>query len=563
MRATIPVRASNPPIVRLAAFSLLLLVAGACERPEGCTGDYCGTLVIATAGEPESLLPPVAATAVAQAVSDQLFLKLADIGLSTNTVGDEDFQAQLAERWEWADSLTLVFHLDPRARWQDGRAVTAVDVAFTFDAYNDPAVNSPFRSTVRSVRAVTARDSLTAVFRFRKRYPEMLFDAVYQLRILPAHLLRPIPRDQWRSAPFGRQPVGNGPYRFVSWKAGEHLELAADSTFYLGRPHIRRVIWRFTPDLQVAVTQLLADQADAIEVLGPPDNLRRARAAPQLTLYPYRGATYGYLGFNLAANGDSTRPHPLFGERELRRALVMAVDRERLLTNVWGDAAKVPPGPVPQLWWIWDSGTRTLPYDTAQAGRLLTRLGWRDADKDGVREREGHRLAFRIMVPTSSAIRRQYARLLQEQYRALGAEVELDEVEPNVFFQRAMAGRFDALIASWNADPTPASSIAQTWTQGGLGRSNYLRYVNPAFEEVTERATSGAGGRVATRYAWRAALELLNQDAPAVFLFASENVAAVHRRVADVTIRPDSWLALLRTWRIPADRLIERDRVER
>ena len=561
MRAPHAVRASPSATVRLTALSVLLFVA--CARREGCTGDYCGTLVIATAGEPQSLLPPLLTAAVDQAVSDQLFLRLADIGRSTNTVGDEDFQPQLAERWEWADSVTLVFHLDPRARWQDGRAVTATDVAFSFDAYNDPAVNSPFRAGVRAISAVTARDSLTAVFRFRKRYPEMFFDAVFHLRVLPAHLLRPIPRDQWSSAAFGRKPVGDGPYRFVSWKAGEQLELAADSTFFLGRPHLRRVIWRFTPDLQVAVTQLVADQADAIEVLGPPDNVKRVRAVPQLTLYPYRGATYGYLGFNLAANGDSSRPHPLFGDRELRRALVMAVDRERLLQNVWGDAAKVPPGPEPQLWWIWDPETRVLPHDTAQASRLLTRLGWRPSDHDGVRERRGNRLAFRIMVPTTSAIRRQYARLLQEQYRAIGAEVELDEVEPSVFLQRASAGRFDALIAAWNADPTPASSIAQTWTREGVGRSNYLRYLNPAFDGLVERASSGKGGRAATQRAWRQAIELLNQDAPAVFLYASENVAAVHRRVADVTIRPDSWLALLRTWRIPADRLIDRDRVER
>src|SRR5437870_3793150 len=81
----------------------------------------------------------------------------------------------------------------------------------------------------------------------------------------------------------------------------------------------------------------------------------------------------------------------------------MAVDRQRLLQNVWGDAARVPPGPVPQLWWIWDPETRTLPSDTAQASRLLTRLGWRASDRDSVRERHGTRLAFRIMVPTTSA----------------------------------------------------------------------------------------------------------------------------------------------------------------
>jgi hypothetical protein len=57
-------------------------------------------------------------------------------------------------------------------------------------------------------------------------------------------------------------------------------------------------------------------------------------------------------------------------------------------------------------------------------------------------------------------------------------------------------------------------------------------------------------------------MEMVNQDAPAIFLFAPDNVAAVDRRVAGVTIRPDSWLALLRTWRIPADKLTERDRVD-
>src|SRR6059058_6422585 len=208
-----PRRARWLALTTLAAAGLVAITS--CERRRGCAGEYCGTLVFAAPGEPDILLPAVTQQQYAQDIAGQLFLKLADIGLSTNTVGDEDFQPQLAERWEWADSVTLVFHLDPRARWQDGRAVTALDVAFTFDAYNDPAVNSPFRSGVRAISAVTARDSLTAVFRFRKRYPEMFYDAVYHLRILPAHLLRAIPRDQWRSAPFGRQPLGDGPYRFV------------------------------------------------------------------------------------------------------------------------------------------------------------------------------------------------------------------------------------------------------------------------------------------------------------------------------------------------------------
>jgi len=522
------------PLRRFALMvALLVLGAPGCARRSGCAGDYCGTLVFVTGSEPDILLPPLTQSSVGRDIHDQIFLKLADLGMSMNTVGDEDFEPLLAQRWEWNDPRTLVFHLDPRAHWQDGQAVTAGDVAFTFDAYTDPKVASPSAQDLRWIGAVTARDSLTAVFRFRRRYPEMFYDAACRMRILPAHLLRSLPREGWRTAPFGRAPVGSGPYRFVAWKAGETIELAADSTFFLGRPHIRRLIWRSAPDLQVAISQLIANQADALEFLGPPDNVRRVRAAPQLTLYPYKSSNYAYLGFNLVANGDAARPHPIFGDRDVRRALAMSVDRAHLLQSVFGDLGKVPPGPMPQLSWIWDPETHQLPYDTAQAARLL--------------------------VPTTSSARRQYARLLQEQLRAVGAEVEIDEVENSVLIDRARGAKFDAVLGAWNPDLSPAASIASTWTRAGFGGSNWLRYANPEFERQVERAST-AGGRDAARAAWRAAIETLNADAPAVFLYSPDNVAAVHSRVADVRIRPDSWWALVRTWRIPADRLIDRDR---
>src|SRR3989442_11377233 len=366
-------------LTTLAAAGLVAITS--CERRRGCAGEYCGTLVFAAPGEPDILLPAVTQQQYAQDIAGQLFLKLADLGLSENTVGDEDFQPQLAERWEWDDPLTLVFHLDPRAHWQDGRPVTAADVAFTFDIYTDPLVNSPFRSSLKTISAVTTRDSLSAVFRFHARYPEMFYDAVYHMRILPAHLLRPVPRSQWRSAALGRAPVGDGPYRFVAWKAGESVELAADSTFFLGRPHIRRLIWRFTPDLQGAVKQVIAGDADAVEVLGQPGNVKLGRAAPHLALYPYPGALDGFLRVNPSTGGDTTKPHALFGDRRLRRALTMAGNREGLRKSVGGDLAHVPPGPLARLWWIWDPETRELPYDTAQAGRMLTWLGSRDSTR--------------------------------------------------------------------------------------------------------------------------------------------------------------------------------------
>src|SRR5258708_3892208 len=470
--------------------ALCLLATGA-RRPADCSGDYCGTLVFAAGGQPDILLPPVSVSALSRDIHDQIFLKLADIGMTLNTVGDRGFVPVLAKRWEWRDSLTLVFHLDPRAHWQDGPPVTAGDVAFTFQAYTDPQVNSSSAPILAHIASVTARDSLTAVFRFRDRYPEMFYDAVYHMRILPAHLLASVPRDHWMSAAFGRAPVGDGPYRFVTWTP-EYLELAADSTFFLGRPHIRRLLWRFTPNFDVAITQLIADQADALETLGPPPNVPRVQAAKQLALYRYSGTNYAFLQFNLTANGDTTRPHPILSDRQVRRAITMAVDRVKLCQSVWGDLAKAPPGPMPQAWWIWNVGTTPLPYDTTEAARLLT-----------------------------------------------------------------------AALPAWNPDPTPSSSFAQRWTRAGWGRFNYGRYANPNLERLLGQATLSAADPQSAARAWRAVLDTLNQDAPGIWLFAPDNVAVVHNRVAAVTIRPDSWWALVWTWRIPPDRLLDRDRTER
>ena len=551
--------------LRLSVYVVLVvavLASAGCERRGGCTGSNCGTLINAAVGEPATLLPPSSEDIVANDIGEQLFLKLADVGMSENTLGDEDFQALLAQKWEWDGPRTLVFHLDPRARWQDGQPVTAADVEFTFNAYNDSAVGSPYRPKLHRIASVTQRDSLTAVFRFKERYPEMFYDAVYHMRILPAHLLRPVPRDQWRNAPFGRQPVGDGPYRFVRWQAAQSIELVADSTFFLGRPGIRRLIWRFTPNLQVAVQQAIADEADVREQLVTPDNVERARAAKQLAVYTYRGNVYTLLWFNQRSPDDSTLPHPIFADRDVRRALTMAVDRASLLKSALGELAKVPPGPMSELLGIWDPDIRQLPYDTAQAARILSAHGWRDHDGDGVRDKNGQPLEFHVLVPTTSVLRRQYARLLQEQYRAIGVKVDIDELEGAVVNQRAATGKFDTAILSRANDPSPSSGIAQSWTRAGFGGSNFGRYYNPELERLVDRAVT-ANTRDQARALWRAAMETVNADAPGIFLYALDNVAAVHKRVENVQFRPDSWAALLRTWRIPPDRLIDRDRVER
>src|SRR2546422_1145698 len=138
-----------------------VVAVAACGRRGGCTGEYCGTLVIAAPGEPDILLPPASDDARADAVDDQLYVKLADLGPSGNTFGDVGFVPELAERWEWDNPRTITFHLNPNARWHDGRPVRAEDVAFSFDVNTDSIVNSRARPSLTKARRVTTPDSLT------------------------------------------------------------------------------------------------------------------------------------------------------------------------------------------------------------------------------------------------------------------------------------------------------------------------------------------------------------------------------------------------------------------
>lgn len=521
------------------------LVLAACDAPPPMPQ---GAAVIATPADADVLVPALSRTNEGAAIGEQLFLRLAEMGPELNTAGDEGFIPELAEAWEFEDSLTIAFHLHPDARWHDGRAVTADDVAFTFDLYRDTVAAVAARPLLASITSVEVRSRLTVTFRFTHAYAEQFYDAVHHMRILPRHLLDTVPRARLGTHPFMRRPVGSGPYRFVRWVPGETIELAADTGFFRGPPGIARLIWRVTPDFGTAITQVLAGQADVLEAVVGPENVRRVREADGVRLVDYASPVYMYVGFNLRDRTRPGRPHPLFGDRSLRRALTQGTNRDVLLEAVLDGRGQVPRGPVTPMVWIWGGAPRQLPFDLAAARAALDALGWRDGDGDGIREREGRRLAFDLLVPGSSAIRQRAAVILQDQWRALGADVRLVELEFNTFNARAAAGRFDALMGAFAIDPAP-SGIRQLWTAAGVGGSNYGAYADAEFDSLVAAAT-GTVEREAARQLWHQALERINDDAPAVWLFTPSLGAAVSERLWNVTLRPDLWAAFLWEWRV-------------
>jgi ABC-type transport system substrate-binding protein len=149
---------------------------------------------------------------------------------------------------------------------------------------------------------------------------------------------------------------------------------------------------------------------------------------------------------------------------------------------------------------------------------------------------------------------------LQEQFHRFGIDVVIDQVDNATLQQLLESGKFDAALESIVTDPTPSSSVPPLWSRGGP--TNYGHYANDRFDALV-RAAAAAPSRDAAQDAWEGAFAMLADDPPGIMLYALDNVAAVNRRVTDVRIQPDSWWALVRSWRIPPNQLTERDRVER
>jgi peptide/nickel transport system substrate-binding protein len=508
-----------------------------CGGQGPCT--RCDTLVIAAVNEPSSLIPPLVYETVGRDISDQLYERLADLDPGRSPSDTGAYRPRLAARWERVDSLTWDFHLRPGATWSDGRPVLAADVAFSFEAFADSVFDAPARPVLAGHVVATALDATTAEIRFDRNYPEQLYDATWHVRILPAHIWRTIPHPAWASDTNVAHLIGSGPYRLGAWVRGQSIELVASRTGTPQAPGIPHVIWRFAADPEAALNLVMAHEADLLETLTTPERAARVETDSALRIVPYPSAIYGYVGYNLK--------HPALADGRVRRALNQSVDRAAVATLLLGAGAKAPPGPMSQLLWLWDDSVQVLPVDSAAAAAALEQAGWR-IGPHGVRFSHGKRLSFDLLVPSTSAVRRRAAEILQERWRSIGAVVTVTAVDFPLFQERLAKGRFDSYVATYLDEPSPRG-LADQWTTSGIGTFNYGHYSNPAFDHrfsvaVAERDPARARGE------WREALDTLNADAPGLFLFAPVNRAAVTRRLGKVTLNPYSWLSELPGWHL-------------
>lgn len=538
---------------------MLIAVLGCGDRAATVArGETGGTLVIASAADPGTLFPPLAMRNEARQISEQIYDYLADVGPDMNTRDERTFRPALADRWHWSnDSLLLAFHINPAAKWHDGRDVTARDIEFTFDLNRNSALGSRVESDIANIDSVTVTDSLTAVFWFHKRSPSQFLDAAAQMPILPAHQLENLRLQTLReNLP---PPVGSGRFRLKRWDKGASVEIVADSANYRGRAKLDRVIWSVSPASQTALARLLNGEVDVFDAVRP-DDVPVIAKKRTLRVVGLPGMDYAFLRFNLRDPSNARRPHPLFGDRELRRAIAMSLDRVAMARNILDTFALVPVGPTVRSFPSTDPRGVQLPFDSARSARLLDSLGWSRRASDGIRVRNGRELRFTVLIPTVSMNRMKIGTLIQEQLRRAGVRMEIEPLDLSTEIDRMTRGAFDAALDAW-VMPSSTDAVRASWTTVGIGKggTNFSSYSNPSFDALFDSALWSPDS--ASRAAYSKAYAVINEDAPAVWLYEPRKLIGLHKRLRPARMRPDAWWFDLADWYIPLGERISRDRL--
>ncbi len=448
-------------------------------------------------------------------------------------VGDLSLRPALAESWRRLDERTLELRLR-EARFHDGRAVTAEDVAFTFGTEHmwgrgNAAVpaGGMFTSTTSGAGTKEPPPEVPAIARVA--FPGFARMEVVDARTvrlvnrtpdvtLEGRLARPaaaiISRQAFEAAPdwlgWARRPVGSGPYRVAEYRAESHLLLEAFDDHWAGRPPLRSIRFVQVPEVAARVNGLRAGEFDFACDL-PPDQIPVVQASARHEVVGRAIANHRVTAFD--------KTHPVLRDARVRRALTHSIDRASISQALWGGQAPVPKGMQfefygPMMLADWECPR----FDLAEARRLL-----RDANY------KGEPIPYRLL---SNYYTNQVAtaQILVEGWRAAGLNVRIDMKENWSQILQADGGRGlrDNSNTAFFNDPVGAMAAfgpsGQQWASGEW-RNEEAAAALEALQSSTELEKR--------RAALRRMLEICEREDPAyTVLHGTVNLTGKRRDLA-------------------------------
>ena len=479
-------------------------------------------IVVGSIGDASRLLPILATDSASGDIVGLLFNGLLKYNERLEIVGD------LAQSWTVSDDgLTLTFLLRPNARWHDRVPVSAADVLFTYQKLIDPNVHTPYSSSYELIESVEVVDEHTVRIRYKEPFAPALES--WMMGIIPKHLLE---HEDLNTTKFLRQPIGHGPYRFVRWKTGELIELAANPDYFEHRPYIERYLYRVIPDEATKFLEVLTGTVDLTSLT--PLQYRRQTDVPyvrthyQKFRYPSFGFTY--LGYNLQDER--------FKDRRVRQAINQAIDKQAIIDGVLFGLGSIATGPYPKESWAYDPSIAPGAYDPLAAKALLAQAGWMDRDGDGWLDRDGQPFRFTLRTNQGNEVRRQVAELVQQQLKAVGIDVKITVIEWSTFVHEFIdKRRFEAVLLGWSLSRDPDLYDIFHSSKTKEGEYNFVDYANPEVDRLLEQGRRTFDPTERQRI-YRQVHQHLYDDQPYTFLFVPEALPIVSARFRNVVATP-------------------------
>lgn len=382
-----------------------------------------------------------------------------------------EFEPELAHSWETSeDGLVWTFHLEEGVVWQDGAPFTSADVKYTYEFQMNPENATVQGVDFASIASVEAPDDLTVVVSLNGPNPAFL-NKVATKFIVPAHYHSEIGEEAYKAS-----PVGTGPFKLREWRPAEFTEIEAFDDHWRGRPHLDAIRLNVVPEASVRATALETGDADSsVWPLVTEDNLRLIEDE-RFTFYRTSSLSLNHFPLNNTL--------PQLSDKRVRQALVHAIDRQKVIDDIFSGAAVLATSNFSPALGIWFNGetVKSYDYNPETAAALLDEAGW-TLGGDGVREKDGEKLSFVCTVIAGDQARRPEAEVVQQYLAEVGVDMQIEEAPVAAILEGMRSGDLQASLFNWtyggdSNDPDSSQTLA---TSGG---NNFNSFSNARVDEL-------------------------------------------------------------------------------
>ena len=428
----------------------------------------------------------------------------------------------LAEKWDNPSDTTWVFHLRQGVKFHDGTDLTASDVKYTYESVIDPTFSSPSRAFYLTVDKVDATDKNTVTFTLKSPFAPFL--SYMDLAI--------VPQAAAQKSDFGTKPIGTGPFKVDTWNTGDSITLSANDGFYGGRPNLDRVQVKVVPDNSARVVGLESGDLDFVQSPVSPQDVARVQSAGKLKVDRTPAAGYTYVNLNTA--------DPILSDKRVRQALSHLVNKQQIIDTIYKGIGKPANGPIVPGMWAYSADVPSFDYNPETAKQLLDSAGW-TAGADGMRSKDGQKLALTVRTHSEDPDRKQLIQVLQSEFQKVGIDATTNTVEFPAFFQDVQDGKFQVGVIGWLNLSDPDRATFRQFTIDGT--ANYGKYKNDQVDKLLRDArTTLDQAKAKTLYT--DAVKQIVDDAPYIFVQYQEYIAMYTPKLQGYVVNPvANWLS--------------------